>query len=43
MHELPDPQKLDLGDGLLTVLSVETGNILDKQFFNKKRTRRCCP
>ena len=33
---MPDPPKLDLGHGLLNVLSVEADDILDKQLVIKK-------
>ena len=37
IYELPDdPPKLELGDGLANLLGVESEDILDKKFVNKK-------
>ena len=37
IHELPDPPKLELGDGLLNTLRVKADDILDQEFVNKKQ------
>ena len=36
IYELPDPPKLELGDGLLNPLGVEADDILELQFVDKK-------
>ena len=35
--ELPDPPKLELGDGLLNSLGVQADNILEQKFVNQKQ------
>ena len=37
IYELPDPPKLELGDGLLNSLGAEADDILDQQFVNIKQ------
>ena len=37
IYELPDPPKLELGNGLLNLLDVEANDILEQKFFNKKK------
>ena len=37
IYELPDPPKLELGNGLLNLLDVEANDILEQKFFNKKQ------
>ena len=37
IYELPDPPKLELGNGLLNLLDVEANDILEQTFFNKKQ------
>ena len=34
IYELPDPPKLEVGDGLTNVLGAEAGNILEDNFIN---------
>ena len=36
IYELPDPPKLELGDGLLNSLGAEADDILEQKFINKK-------
>lgn len=36
IDELPDPPKLELRDGLLNTLCVETDDTLDRKFVNQK-------
>ena len=36
IYELPDPEQLELSDGLLYLLGVEADDVLDQQFVNKK-------
>ena len=37
IYELPDPPKLELGNGLLNLLDVEANDILEQKFFNKRK------
>ena len=37
IYELPDPPKLELGNGLLNLLDVEANDIFEQKFFNKKK------
>ena len=37
IYELPDPPKLELGNGLLNLLDVEANDILEQKLFNKKK------
>ena len=37
IFELPDPPKLELGDGLLITLGVEADDILEQKFVNQKQ------
>ena len=36
-NELPDPSKLELGDGLANVLGPEAEDILEDNFINSKK------
>ena len=37
IYELPDPPKLELGDGLLNLLAVQADDSLEQKFVNKKQ------
>ena len=37
IYELPDPPKLELGDGLLNTLGVQADDILEQKFVNQKQ------
>ena len=37
IYELPDPARLELGDGLLNSLGVEADDILEEKYVNKKQ------
>ena len=37
IYELPDPPKLELGDGLLNLLGVQADDILEQNFVNQKQ------
>ena len=37
IYELPDPPKLELGDGLLNSLGVKANDTLEQKFVNKKQ------
>ena len=37
IYELPDPPKLELGDGLLNSLGVQADDILEQKFVNQKQ------
>ena len=37
IYKLPDPPKLELGNGLLNLLDVEANDILEQKFFNKRK------
>ena len=37
IYELPDPPKLELGDGLLKTLGVQADDILEQKFIDKKQ------
>ena len=37
IYELPDPPKLELGDGLLNLLGVQADDILEQNFVNQNQ------
>ena len=37
IYELPEPPKLELGDGLLNTLGIEADDILEKESVNKNQ------
>ena len=37
IYELPDPPKLELGDGLFNLLAVQADDSLEQKFVNKKQ------